>query len=225
MKWKVVGIVGVSGLISALVMAQALLANHVIEVNGKVVAGKAKTIGGQLYVPVSALTAGGLGVSVTKNKLVISSTAAGGINQTGAQEGKVGDWLFDGVWRFKVHSYEPWLEGDRKGWKVKVELRNGSKADNIALAGCGFEGIKLVMSDDNALEPANITEIRDPGLVQAATLNVDVIYIDDSGSDRKPDRLLLKLNPDAETVKYLRRAGAVFTSKDPSFRVQLAAKE
>lgn len=212
------------GLLGALTLAQVLSADHTITINGKAVAGKAKVIGGQIYVPLSSLKAGGATATVSAKKLSISWKAEGGVMQTGALEGKVGEWLFNGVWRFRVTSVEEFTEGDRRGYKVRVELRNGSKFDNLALSGSGFESIKLYMSDDNALDVANISDLRDPGLVQAASLNVTLSFYDEGDTPRKPDRLLLKLNPDESTRKYLSDNGAVFTGLDPSFRVLIAAK-
>lgn len=205
--------------LTTLALAQ-LSADNKIVVNGKAVAGHAKMIGDQLYVPASALKAAGATVSVTDTKVSINWTAAGGANQTNALEGGIGDSLFDGVWRFKVESVEAFKEDDRSGWKVKVELRNGSKFDNLSLSGSGFDSLQLYMDDGNPLSVYNINDFITPGLIQGAPLSVTLVFYDEVGG-RKPDRLILKIAPNAETKSYLHGSGADYTTANPSFRVNL----
>ena len=207
-------------LLTALALAQGVTAGMSLKVNGKDVAGKTIVQGGQAYVPVSALKAAGAVTSV--NGKVLSVTfPTGGANQAGAVEGKVGEWLINGVWRFKVHSFEP-LEGDRAGWTVSVELRNATKTDGLALAGTGFESLDLVLKDANKLSPYNISDIRDAPVNQAAGINLNIVFFDDQGGARQPDKLILRIKPDSATVGYLKSVGVAYTVKDPSFRVQLS---
>lgn len=190
--------------------------------NGKSVPGKVLVSNGATYVPTSAIKAAGGTVSVQNGKLVVSFAAPGGANQISALEGGIGDWLFNGIWRFRVASLKP-LEGDRPGWSVGVELRNGTKLDNVALAGSGVDSIKLVFADGNALEPYNVTELRDRGLGQGASAVVDLVFYDDEGRGRKPDKLIIRIAPDSTTVAFLKNQGATYSVSDPSFRVRLGS--
>ncbi|HWA84352.1 MAG TPA: hypothetical protein VG820_12990, partial [Fimbriimonadaceae bacterium] len=132
------------------------------------------------------------------------------------------EWLFDGVWRFRVTSIKQ-IDGDPKGWNVDVELRNGTKADNIALGGTGFESLNLVLSDGTLVPPYNITDIRDVGFAQGAGKNLTLTFNVDDIGNRKPEKLLLLIKPEDDLVKYMRDSMKIaYTTKDPSFRVKLA---
>ncbi len=217
--------IGISALAIApasLALAQ-LAADNKIVVNGKAVQGHAKMIGDQLYIPASALKAAGAAVAVTDTKVTITWSAAGGANQTAALEGGVGDSLFNGIWRIKVESVDAFKEDDRSGWKVKVELRNGSKFDNLSLSGSGFDSLQMYMDDGNPLGVYNSNDLITPGLLQGAPLEVTLVFYDEVGG-RKPDRLILKLEPNAETKSYLHGSGADYSTPNPSFRVNLKPK-
>lgn len=210
---------GLSGVLvlAALVLAQSG-ANLSLVINGKPVSGKTLVSKGQTYVPLSALKAAGATTSIKGGVLSISFGPAGGANQVGALEGGLNDWLFNGIWRFRVTSVEP--IADRPGWKVRAELRNGTKLDNVALGGTGFESLKLVMADGNPVGVYNITDIDKP-IGQGSSAVVDLIFYDDEGNGRKPDKLILRIQPDKPTVDFLKRQGASYTAADPSFRVKL----
>lgn len=197
-------------------------ANLSIMVNGKAVPGKTAVVRGQTYVPLSALKAAGAKATIAGGKLSISFAPAGGANQVAALEGGIGDWLFNGVWRFRVTGVKPNDDG-RSGWKVGVELRNGTKLDNVALGGTGFDSVSLIMEDGNALKPYNITDFADKGLGQGATNLLDLIFYDDDGARRKPNRLVVRIVPDDFTKNFLQRQGAGYTVGDPSFRVRLTS--
>lgn len=190
-----------------------------ISINGKAVPGKTTTVDGETYVPLSALKAAGASASV-KNGVLAITFVPGGTNQVGGLEGKVGDWLFDGVWRFRVLSVAP--TDDRPGWKVQVELRNGTKFDQLALDGSGFDSLSLIMADGNALKAYNTVDLASVGVGQGSMVKVDLIFYDDEGAGRKPDRLILRIQPDAATNAYLKANGAIYATKDPSFRVKLS---
>ncbi len=211
-----------SALLAALLFAQG--ANLALIINGKAVPGKTVVVKGQTYVPVSALKAAGASVALSSGKLTItfptSVAGAGGANQVAALEGGLNDWLFNGIWRFRATSVAP-LEGERPGWKVGVELRNGTKLDNLALSGSGFESLTLVMADGNALKPYNIVDITDRPMGQGAQAVLEMTFYDDEGNGRKPEKLLLRIAPDTFTRDYLKRLGAAYSVPDPSFRVKL----
>ena len=200
--------------------ATLITAPMTLVINGKSVAGKTATIDGATYVPLSALKAAGATADVRGTVLNISFPPAGGANQVGAQEGGINDWLFDGVWRFRVTGVAPNDDG-RPGWKVNVELRNGTTIDNLALDGSGFDSLSLVMADSNSLSPYNIVDIKSKGVGQGGTINVAMIFYDDDGAGRKPEKLILRMQPDSDTKGFLKRQGAAYTTADPSFRVNL----
>ncbi len=211
------------GALTVVVLAQSISNGMGIAINGKAVDGKVLLKDGQAYVPVSALKASGAVASVTGGKLSLV-WPSGGSMQAAAVEGGVGEWLLNGIWRFRVDSVVP-LEGERPGWKVKAELRNATKTNGLSLAGSGFESLDLVMADANKLSPANISDIRDPGINQSASINVDLVFYDDEGNGRKPEKLILRLTPDDFTRKYLKDAGASYSVPDPTFRINLVKKD
>ncbi|HEX8237583.1 MAG TPA: hypothetical protein VF600_16620 [Abditibacteriaceae bacterium] len=67
--------------------------------NGKVASTSVRVIDGKAYVPLSDV-ATSLGMAVVKNGGDYEIKKAGGANQVGNMNGKVGDVLFDGKWRF-----------------------------------------------------------------------------------------------------------------------------
>lgn len=197
----------------------AAVASLRLSINGKSVPGKTTTVNGETYVPLSALKAAGATATVQDGVLSIN-LVPGGANQVGAQEDRIGDWLFDGVWRFRVLSVTP--TDDRPGWKIAVELRNGTKFDQLAMDGSGFDSLSLVMADGNALKAYNQVDLVSLGVGQGAMINKDLIFYDDDGAGRKPDRLILRIEPDAATSSYLKANGAIYSTKDPSFRIKLS---
>ena len=211
--------VALLGLVSVAV-ATLVTAPMTLVINGKSVPGKTATIDGATYVPLSALKAAGATADSKATVLRINFPPAGGINQVGAQEGGINDWLFDGIWRFRVTGVAPNDDG-RPGWKINVELRNGTTIDNLALDGSGFDSLSLVMADGNSLSPYNIVDIKAKGVGQGGLINVAMIFYDDDGAGRKPEKLILRIQPDNDTKGFLKRQGASYTTADPSFRVNL----
>lgn len=209
----------VMGSLAALAIGQAITGNMKLNINGKAVAGQTLVSKGQVYVPLSALRSAGVTASAKSGTLFLGLAPAGGANQVQALEGKIGDWLFNGIWRFRVLDVVPNDDG-RAGWKVKVELRNGTKLDNVALDGTGYESLTLVMADANALKPYNITDFVRP-VGQGSSISVDLIFYDDEGNGRLPEKLIIRISPDSATRTYLKNQGASYTVGDPSFRVSL----
>lgn len=72
-------------------------------INGKVASSNVKTVGGRPYVSLSDL-AKSMGMVVVKTKKGYEIKKAGGTYQAGDLNGKIGDVLFDGKWRFQVLS-------------------------------------------------------------------------------------------------------------------------
>jgi hypothetical protein len=202
----------------AIALAQS---GYRLMINGKAAEGSAITVKGETYVPLKALQAAGVKASIEQGTLRLTFAAEGGANQNGALEGGINDWLFNGVWRFRVLSVSPIREGG-SGWAVKVELRNGTKTDQLSLAGTGFDSLKLVLTDGALIDVGNVADIRDKGYPQGAGEIVTLVFNVDEVGSGKPDRLLLILKPDADLRKYMRESlKATYSVNDPSFRVKL----
>lgn len=81
-------------------------ADETLTVNGRTASTTVRTVNGSAYVKVSDV-AKALGMIVIKQPGGYTLTKAGGTNQVQAvTEGKIGDVLFDGYWRFQVRSIE-----------------------------------------------------------------------------------------------------------------------
>lgn len=190
-----------------------------IRINGKLVAGEVMKVDDKLYVPVSALKAGGVRVAMDGETLSLrfpTQGAAGGTMQQAAVEGKIGEWLFNGIWRFQVKSIAKHTDEDgADGWKAVVEIRNGSKFDGYSPAGTGWQGVTIVLDDGNSVGArSDAPEMRDSGLNQGAGASYVLHFDTDSAS--KPDRLILRFDP-----KGVEGTPLKFTVADPSFRVSL----
>ncbi len=210
---------GVAIVATAIVVGQSVTGQLSLSINGKAVPGRTLVAKGETYIPLSALKAAGVTINVKSGTLYLGLTPSGGANQINALEGKVGDWLFNGIWRLRVVSVSPNDDG-RPGWKIRVELRNGTKLDSMALGGTGLESIALVMADANQIKPYNITDIDRP-VGQGSSIDVNLVFYDDDGNGRLPDKLIFRIAPDATTKAFLKGQGAAFSVADPSFRVNL----
>ena len=183
-----------------------------IKVNGKSVPGAVLVVEGKSYVPVSALKAAGATVSVTGGVMSIDF-ASGGANQQGGAEGKLGEWLFNGVWRFRVNSVTK--QTDPPGWKADVEIRNGTTSNGYAPGGTGWQGITLVLADGTSINArSDAPELRDTGLNQGAGNQQAIVFESDSTSE--PDRIILRFDP-----KGVEGTPLKFNTTEPSFRVHL----
>lgn len=193
-----------------------------LKINGRPAADAPVTVKGKTYVSLNALKAAGVRVSVQGNTVELTlapqSLAQGGANQQGGVEGKVGEWLFNGIWRFRVLSVakaDPNKEGN--GWTARVEIRNGSKFGGYSPGGTGWKGISLVTEDGTTVPVlSDAPDLRDPGLAQGAASTQTVFFPSESAS--KPDRLILRF--DARGLEGT-PAGLRFTVPDPSFRVDV----
>ncbi len=91
------------GLAAAGLRAPALAALSLI-MNGQVASTDVRVIGGRAYAPISDV-ARAMGMVAVRRPAGFEIIEAGGANQVqGALQGKVGDVLFDGKWRFQVMS-------------------------------------------------------------------------------------------------------------------------
>jgi len=217
-----IGVIGVVSLLGGIAFAQGARTMYRLILNGKPVAAQAIVVNGQKYVPVSALESAGFHASVTGDTLSLSqSDAAGGANQIGAVEGKTGDWLFNGIWRFRVVSVEKIAEG-RPGWNVKVEMKNGTKSEYIALNNTGFRSITLVDVNGKELSASNNIDLRDAQPLLGGTASPTIVFYDDDNVITHPTKFILSLQMTPEEAKYMKNRMKVgYTVPDASFRVDL----
>jgi hypothetical protein len=214
-RWSVFASFAVVGI----TVAAGIQAGAKLIINGKSVPGESISIKGQTYIPVSSIKAAGGIIEAKDGAISISFPASGGANQVAALEGRIGDWLFNGIWRLRILGVVANDDG-RAGWKVHVELRNGTKLDQISLGGTGFSSMSLVMADGIAITPYNITDLDRP-LAQGASADVQMVFYDDDGNGRRPEKLLVRIEPDGATKSFLKSQGVSYTSANPSFRINL----
>jgi len=190
-----------------------------LKINGKASAAPPITVQGKTYIPLEALKAAGVGVQVTGSTIELqlpTKTAEGGANQQVAVEGKGGEWLFNGIWRFRVLTVEA-ADPDKvgKGWSVKVEIRNGSKFNDYSPGGTGWEGITVVTEDGNSVAAASdAVDLSSKGLAQGAGNTVTLFFPTEAASS--PVRVILRFNPEG-----LKGTPLHYATPNPSFRVDV----
>ncbi|PZA06202.1 MULTISPECIES: hypothetical protein [unclassified Meiothermus] len=193
--------------------------NYRLVINGKASSTPAIVVGGKTYVPLEALKAAGVSVSVSGSTLSLTLPGApqaqGGANQVAALEGCVNEWLFNGIWRFRVLSVEPLPAGGRGGWKAMVELRNGTTANGAALAGTGWQGLLLALDNGNTIESGYV-QMRDKPFAPGTGMVQEAVFYSEE-TDKTPTKLLLLLDPNKMNTSLKIR----YSVADPSFRVRL----
>lgn len=115
--------------------------------NGKVASNDVRTINGSAYVKLSDM-ASALNMTVVKRPGGYELTKKGGANQVdGVLQGKVGDTLFDGQWRFSVLSVQTPETYTVKTPSIRGILRGTSNVTNDEATGIvrATSGYKLVV--------------------------------------------------------------------------------
>ena len=216
--------------------------------NGKVSTEKVVTVGGKVYVPLSALPGLGIQVSsgsgvlsLSSGKAAVTATApgsgAGGANQKASVTGCLNEWLFNGVWRMRATKVEPVTDppgsynyGD--GWAVTVEVRNGT-AQTITLDDVGvvYDGaINLAFADGDSWGKSTREGWQDKTYTKLPQ-GAGFLYIFKMYPDSKLDRAAVLAKPPQklliENLKKItdRYKGVAFSVPDPSFRVDLTCKK
>ncbi len=216
-------------ILGSLVLAQTAQTAYKLVINNKAFSSNAIVVKGETYVPLKALQASGIRSSLKNGTLSLTlpnASTAGGATQVAALEGCLNEWLLNGIWRFRLISFAPYQTNDHVGWILKMELRNATKANGIALSGTGYEGFKLAFGDGNTLDPYNVNDLTDPAIPPGASVVSEVIFENIKQVQGEPQKLLLFIRPDAFTQKYLRDSYKIaYSVPDPSFRVKLDCKK
>lgn len=210
------------------VPATGLAAGYSLVVNGQVSPKGAIVVGGETYVPLSALNLLGVNSSLKGSTLTLgaaATTAPGGANQRTSVEGCVGEPLFNGVWRLTVNGIRPIsrYNGQQQGYAVKLEWKNGTKKTIDAL-NTGFKSMTLAMTDGNTLTSETVQSLSSKSLPQAAGLTLELPFYADSAATAaglaQPSKLLVEIDPKVLGSSSLSQ-GVGYTTPSPSFRVRL----
>ncbi len=155
----------------------------------------------------------------------------GGATQRRAVEGCLNQWLFDGIWRFRVSKVEAVNpDGLRPGYGVAVEVRNGTHATlTPVFAGADAQAMQLQLDDGNTLDAKATTaaaliaqKITYKELIQAAGVSIELQFLGETmakpESLKKPRKLVFPIDPKPERAHPNQPQ---YASGDPSFRVDL----
>jgi hypothetical protein len=215
------------------VLAFAQTTSYQLVINGQTDAARAIVVDGQTYVPLEALQRAG--VSATYDGDVLSlvvgnAITAGGANQRESLEGCMGQDFFNGIWRVKVLSVEPLVDGNgTAGWGVTLEVKNGTPqtlmmAVDTGISGTG-EGIQLVLADETILnvDRLDVQTLTFASLPQGGGITHQLKFFPPFGTapnDSKPAKLLFEMKADG-VASSMQQAGVAYSTPNPSLRVQL----
>ncbi len=191
-------------------------------INGRAAA-NAISVNGTTYVPVAALKAAGLNVTVTGGRVDLNLPAgAGGQNQVAAVSGCLGETLFNGVWRFRVTDVRavPSTYNSRPGFEITAEVRNAT-GQSLDLTGTGFglTNVNLAFADGTTTTVESVAPNREGWdhnrAVMPAGAYTMKAQVPGSGAPTK--------------LVYLRagnvKAGLPWNTPDPAFRVDLTCRK
>jgi len=157
----------------------------------------------------------------------------GGANQRVSLEGCMNEWLFNGIWRFRVLSVDPITnDAQNPGWGVSVEMRNGAPYTfSPAYSGVDFtdHGLQLGFADGSflgggttTLATLNLQKLAYKDMPQGAGMRhqLQFFYPDGTKADQvqRPVKLLLAVD---RTTRMQHTDQPQYTTKNPSFRVKL----
>jgi hypothetical protein len=174
--------------------------------NGQVLTQDSRTIGGQVYVPLSDVARVLSGkVTPRPNGLEIvtggastgaveHNTAPGGANEVRGTKGNVGDWFFNGLWRFRVSKVErldtyPYKYYASAGSDtpsgpndqlivIDCTIKNGmATSDEPILSSHGLATQVTALTDDQGQSYAPIDfDSRNGSLIPGAAKNFAVVF-------------------------------------------------
>ena len=156
------------------------------------------------------------------------ATAPGGSHQLNALDGCMSQWLFNGVWRVRVHQILTVVRPmtDFPGFALTVEFRNGShKTTSLASTGVPLTGGagSLIMDDGNPLDfyvPENLSwstyYVQSLPPSAGFTTVLKYFYPAKPANVGKPDKWLFEIDPSKEW-----QGSPKYTTTQPSLRVRL----
>ncbi|WP_407569742.1 hypothetical protein [Deinococcus altitudinis] len=228
---------------SAASVALAAPSTFRLLLNGAASPYTAIVVNGTTYVPVGALTPLGVKAVTTATTLSLSSGAApatpsagsgngaGGAVQRASVSGCVNEYLFNGIWRFRVTKVSVMTDpsrGDYPYYSVTAELKNGT-TKTIKPVDTGIEtstAVALSFSDGDSLTYNYRSDwvdktfgkvIQGSGFVYTFPFYPGEKLPLDQVQANRPQKLLFEVDP-AKLDKDLKLG---FTVPDPSFRVDL----
>lgn len=165
--------VGLAAVILVISLAGAVWAAQAaakLIVNGKVASADVKVIGGRAYAPLGDI-AKALGMVVVKKGGAYELTAAGGTYQVeGSGQGKIGDELFTGKWRFQVLGLREVSQYTERYYEKGNTIQPKGKNDTLIVIDCRIK---------NALK-----QTQSPVLTERMPINTALA--DDSGRSYAP---------------------------------------
>jgi hypothetical protein len=196
---KTASILGATGLI-ALITLGPLYAGTV-SYKGQTFTSDSRVVGGKVYVPladVAKLLNGRVAGSGGSYQIVTaggsSQSAAGGANQINGTKGAVGDWLFDGRWRFRVNKvnlvpsysfkYSSSTETDNPSGTndllvvMDCTIKNGlQNSDEPILTAHGLATQATAVTDDQGQSYAPVDfDVRGGAIVPGGAKNFTVVF-------------------------------------------------
>ncbi|GAA4020884.1 hypothetical protein GCM10022631_38460 [Deinococcus rubellus] len=219
--------------------------NPALKINGHA-AGSALMVGDQLYVPLSALKAAGVQVSLGGGQVSLnlpgaasasssSNSVVGGANQMAAQSGCLNQTLSNGGWSVKFSNLhfvaqDP-KEYNQSYWALDVRISNltNQVIEQAFLGGLNAKNITWVGADGNTLAS---TGGVDGDMGQALTFRrylpgqpyTGLVTINTNPpvtKDKPPVKLVWQFDP-SEVASNMKMP---WSSKDPSFRVNLTCSK
>ena len=203
MKRKTAARVLALGLCGAVAATAWAYNSYTLNINGSTVSTAAKSINGQMYVPVSAV-AKALKMKVSASGNVIKLTPAGGTYQVANKlQGKIGEDLFSGKWGFKVLSVERTknykfrfvnryqsaesleAEGNEELVIVNCRLKNGTRQKDefsFSKADYGSENTSLTDLDAQSYQPTALDVLADESAplgkyaLPGASINFSIVF-------------------------------------------------
>ena len=226
--------------LSLLSITLAAGASYSIIVNGQVLVRKTITVNGEVYVPLSAVRAAGLGTALNGTTLTLGSSnsaspaVAGGANQHPALEGCMNETLFNGLWRLKVLKVEAIHKDDAPlapGWSVTVEVRNGWTG-TLNPGDSGFANDNMFVVDPGgnslAVDAYNEQPFTYHNFPQGGVFTYQLVFYYPYGTTAEqvhaPQKFLMGADP-KKIDASLAAAGVHYSALAPSFRVNLDCRK
>jgi len=188
--------------------ALAIQAGQTLKINGQVASNDVRVIGGKAYVPVADV-AKAMGLTVVKTGNGYELTKEGGAGQLQAKgNGKIGQEIFDGKWRFQVidvkraDTYIPvrtksktemQADAGQEFAVVSCRVKNGTPQKDELVFAKDWEGINTSITDVNEQAyPAVAFDVREDEIapvgcnfLPGAAIDFTIVFSVPKGTDLK----------------------------------------